>query len=157
MTVCQGLSSQACGGTCYDPTIQMCVNDTITCINSCNGICYTSSQYCYNDTKICNIGDSVCNVQNYNAFLWEGYGPICYNASQLYCINNTLCQSPYTCGSQCLTSAWSICVNNETICQGFYYYSSNIQVCNRQQGLCYDNTTSVCLNSSTVCQGLNSQ
>jgi hypothetical protein len=151
---------QPCGSIgCYDPTIQGCSNTNITikCINSCNGTCYSNSQYCYNNTKVCNNGELICNVTTNGYFSYSSLGLTCYNPSQYVCSNNTLCSSQYSCGTQCLVDYISACANNETICSGFYfwdyYYYSNryLNVCGPQQQ-CYDNTTSVCLgNNDTLC------
>jgi hypothetical protein len=147
---------------CYDPVIQGCLNNgnSIQCINSCNGICYSNTQYCYNNALICNNGESVCDIRNYNYLSWYQLGPMCYNSSQMMCSNQTLCQKQYSCGSQCYTSYYSACLNNETICQGDQYniWSQNptARVCGPQKQ-CYDNATGVCLNGNTVCQGLDAQ
>ena len=158
------MRQQPCGSTgCYDPTIQGCStgNTTIQCINSCNGTCYSNSQYCYNNTTVCNNGESVCDVKTNSYFSSFPLGATCYNSSQYICGNNTLCYTQYSCGTQCLLDYNSVCANNRTVCSGFYfwnYYYSNryLNTCGPQQ-TCYDNTTSVCLNRTTVCQGLNAR
>ncbi|UJR16680.1 hypothetical protein I4U23_003580 [Adineta vaga] len=155
-----------CGSVgCYDPNIQGCSGggSTIQCINSCNGTCYSNSQYCYNNTKVCNNGESVCNVKTYNYFSSPtAFGLNCYNSSQLICGNDTLCAPQYACGTQCLTDYNAVCVNNQTLCSGFYYWNyypytnRYVNICGPQK-TCYDNTTSVCLNGTTVCEGLNAR
>ena len=142
---------------CYDPTIQGCANsgNTIQCINSCNGTCYSNNQYCHNNTLVCNNGESVCDVRNYGAFSWYPFGLTCYNSSQMTCWNQSMCPKQYSCGSRCHLSYNSACVNNETICQGNYYYvlspNVNARVCGPQKQ-CYDNSTSVCMdNNGTIC------
>jgi hypothetical protein len=162
-TVCQGLNSELCGTNCFNPDTQVCANGNIQCIyNSCNDTCYPNSQYCYNNTIICNNGELVCDVEYDSLFLWFPLGPTCYNPSELICDDNTLCEPAYSCGTQCLRNFTTVCVNNETICYGFDFFSyypvtnRSISLCGPQQ-LCYDNTTSVCLNETTVCQGLNSE
>ncbi|CAF2103954.1 unnamed protein product [Rotaria magnacalcarata] len=153
-TVCPGLNGRLCGATCYNPNSQTCTNGTIRCINSCNGTCYSNSQYCYNNTQVCNNGEAVCNVKSY-LFSYFPTNLTCYNSSQLVCSNNRLCYPQYSCGTQCLADTNSVCVNNRTICTGFnfwsYYYTNNVNLCGPQQ-VCYDNTTSVCLGvNGTVC------
>ncbi|CAF1265017.1 unnamed protein product [Adineta steineri] len=160
-TVCPGINSRLCGSNCYNPDTQICGNGTIRCINSCNGTCYSNSQYCYNNTKVCSTGESVCNVKYSGGFSSYSLGLTCYNSSLSKCYNNTLCNTQYACGTQCLTDYYSSCANNRTICSGFYYYSyyynnPAVMVCGPNQ-TCYDNSTSVCLNQTTVCSGLNSR
>ena len=163
-TVCKGLESKLCGTNCFNPDTQRCTDDNnIQCIHgSCNGICYSDSQYCYNNTIVCNNGESVCNVEHYSPGAGTSLGPTCYNSSRLNCLNNTLCSSQYLCGTQCLNYENSVCANNETICYGFhrrdYHLHTNryLGVCGPQQE-CYDTRTSVCLNGTTVCKGLNSE
>jgi hypothetical protein len=156
---------QSCGSSgCYDPNIQGCKNDVaiIQCKKSCNGTCYSNSQYCYNNTTICNNGELVCDVKYHSPFSSFPLGLTCYNSSQLNCNNNTLCDPAYSYGTQCLRDLTAVCVNNQKICYGFpifnYYPVTNIYVglCGPQQ-LCYDTSTSICLNGTTVCQGLNSK
>ncbi|CAF1630556.1 unnamed protein product, partial [Adineta ricciae] len=111
----------ACGTVgCYDPNTQGCSasGSNIQCINSCNGICYSSSQYCYNNTKVCNIEESVCNVKTYTYFQSYPIGLNCYNSSQLTCGNDTLCSPLYACGhNKCYDNATSICFSeNSTVC-----------------------------------------
>ena len=143
-----------CGSAgCYDPAKQGCENGgtSIRCINnSCNGTCYSNSQFCYNNTKICNNNESVCIVKGYNYFLRSPYGANCYNASRLNCFNNTLCYHRYSCGAQCMTNYYTVCVNNETLCPGFYYWNRNVNICGSRKQ-CYDNATSVCVNGTTLC------
>ena len=162
-TVCQGLNAQLCGTDCFNPDSQTCIDGTIQCINSCNGTCYSNSQYCYNNTQICNNGESVCDVKQYSFSTGFPPGLTCYNPSQYICSKDILCSPPYTCGAQCLTEyPYLVCaIDNQTICHGFYfwnYYNTNryLGVCGPQQQ-CYDNTASVCLNETTVCEGLNAQ
>ena len=155
-TVCAGLDAQLCGSQCYNTSSAVCTNGNVRCINSCNGTCYSNAQYCYNNTIICNNGELVCDVQDYSYYLERfPYGLTCYNSSRMICSNKTLCSNPYSCGSQCYSSYYSACVNNETICQGpqFYIWSSNpnAQLCGLQKK-CYDNSTSVCMDSNgTLC------
>ena len=149
-TACPKSHSRLCGEECWNPEEANCVNGTIQCINSCNGTCYSNSQFCYNNTKICNNNESVCVVKGYN-YLWRSpHGANCYNSSQLNCINNTLCQDRYLCGTQCMTNYYTACVNNQTLCPGFYYYNRNVNLCGSKQQ-CYDNRTSVCVNRTTAC------
>ncbi len=162
-TICQGLNSKLCGTNCFNPDTQVCTNGNIQCINnSCNGICYSNSQYCYNNTIICNNGELVCDVENYSPGTSVLFGSTCYNSSQSSCRSNTLCYPEYSCGTQCLHSSTAVCVNNQTICYEFSFFSyypytnTTVGICGPQQQ-CYDNTTSVCLNGNTVCQGLNSK
>ena len=165
-TLCEGLNAQLCGTNCWNSELQTCVNDTVQCLNACNGTCYSSSQYCYNNTKICNKNELVCDVTKDNYFSSRSLGLHCYNSSQLICYNGTLCSSQYLCGSQCLTESNSACAKNKTICYGFYYGSYNrngryLDVCGPQQK-CYDNSTSVCLGNdgilcpigSALCSGM---
>ncbi|CAF1312669.1 unnamed protein product [Adineta steineri] len=155
-TVCSGLNSRLCGSNCYNPDIQVCGNGTIRCLNSCNGTCYSNSQYCYNNTKVCSTGESVCNVKYTGGYSSYSLGLTCYNPSLSKCYNNTLCNTQYACGTQCLTDYYSSCANNQTICSGFYYYSyypygnTAVMVCGPNQ-TCYDNSASVCIGNGTLC------
>ena len=150
-TLCPKSYSRLCAGKCWNPQVANCVNSTIQCINSCNGTCYSNSQFCYNNTKICNNNESVCIVKGYNYFLRSPYGANCYNASRLNCFNNKLCYHRYSCGAQCMTNYYTVCVNNETLCPGFYYWNRNVNVCGSRKQ-CYDNRRSVCLGvNGTLC------
>ncbi|CAF1533093.1 unnamed protein product, partial [Adineta steineri] len=161
-TVCPGLDAQLCGSQCYNTSSEVCINGNVQCINSCNGTCYSNSQYCYNNTFICNVGQSVCNIQTSNSLSYYPLGLTCYNSTQYMCSNSTLCAYQYSCGNQCYSSYQSACVNNETICINSLYnvYGINNQqtarVCGPQKQ-CYDTTTGVCLNGTTVCPGLDAQ
>ena len=161
-TVCQGGNAQLCDVECFNPDLQICISGTVQCLNSCNGACYSNTQFCYNDVKICNNDQLVCDIQYYNAAQWFPLGPSCYNPSQYSCYNNTLCQNYLTCGTQCITDYNAACANNQTICNGFdpwwyyYYYNDRLDVCGPQQQ-CYDNTLSVCVSETTVCHGMNAQ
>jgi hypothetical protein len=156
-TICPGLNARLCGTKCFNPDTQTCTNGTIRCVNSCNGTCYSNSQYCYNNIKVCNNGELICNATTNGYFSYSSSGLTCYNSSQYVCSNNTLCSSQYSCGTQCLVDYNSACANNQTICSGFYYYNYNyysnryLSVCGPQQQ-CYDNTANVCLgNNDTLC------
>ena len=156
---------EPCGSdACYDPTIERCINEssTVQCLNSCNGICLSSSQYCYNNKLICNNGELVCNVKNDSPITSFLLGLTCYDPSVFVCYDNTICPQVFLCGTQCLPNDQSVCVNNETICDGFDFYLyypfglNYLDLCGPQQK-CYDNGTSVCLNGTTVCEGSNAQ
>ena len=149
-TVCPKSRSRLCGGKCWNLELENCVNGTIQCINSCNGICYSNSQFCYNNTKICNNHESVCIVKGYNYLTFSWPGVNCYNPSQLYCLNHTLCEHRLLCGAQCITNYSTTCVNNQTLCPGFFHWNRNVNLCGSKQR-CYDNRTSVCVNGTTVC------
>jgi hypothetical protein len=150
-TVCPISHTRLCGGRCWDPNAATCINGTILrCINSCNGTCYSSSQYCYNNIKVCNNSESVCNA---TIQLWPYNMPtglVCYNSSQAVCSNNSLCERYYSCGTRCLPDYYTTCVNNQTFCPGYYYWNTNMRVCGSQQQ-CYDMTNSSCVNGTTVC------
>lgn len=164
-TVCSHSDTQLCGTGCYNPNTQICVNGTAQCQNSCNGICYSNSQYCYNNTLICNNTELVCDIKTASYFFyrppWESsgvpYGLTCYDPSLLNCYNNSICYDAQVCGTECIIDQYSICLNNQAICNPEYYpRSAIINICGPQQQ-CYDSTTSVCLNETTVCEGLNAQ
>ena len=161
------IGQQACGSIgCYDPIIQGCMNSStiIECIHSCNGSCYSSSQYCYNDTKICNVGELVCDVNNSYSYIdWHASGLTCYNSTYYICLNHSICSLSWKCGDQCITDSDIVCANdNRTLCYGlgswwaYGYASEFIGVCGPQKQ-CYDTRRSVCLNETTVCQGLSAQ
>lgn len=154
---------QPCGSSdCFDPTTQGCIvdNGSLQCLNSCNGTCYSSSQYCYNGTKICKKGESVCGVREMSDFFSESLGLQCYNPSFRICYGGALCYDYLKCGSQCLTKRNSTCVRDQTICYGLPPWSPDLEeyidVCGPQEQ-CYDNRTSVCLNGTTLCDGLDAQ
>ena len=149
-TFCPLSHPQLCGTDCYNPSSEICVNDSIQCINSCNGVCYPDSQYCYNNTIICNNGELVCDVQIYSQYDGSSPGYHCYDASQMNCYNNTLCRPEWSCGAACFITYPSKCANNEIICIGFGYWS-NVNVCGTQQ-ICYDTGAHVCLDDNgTLC------
>lgn len=158
-TVCSRQYPRLCGKTCFNPNLQICVNRTVQCINSCNGTCYLSSQYCYKNSKICNKGESVCNVIRSNLASWHRDGLICYNPSQQSCLNNDLCYLDDICGTRCRIID-SICINNETICPYGVWTNVNslehVSICGPQK-TCYDARKAVCLNGTTICEGLNAQ
>ncbi|CAF4214257.1 unnamed protein product, partial [Rotaria socialis] len=155
LTICSGFNYwntnlQVCGSQqqCYDKTTNVCINGTIRCLNSCNGICYSNSQYCYNNAIVCNNNELICNVI-YNTVWYAPLGPNCYNPSQLNCFSNLLCPSYLSCGTQCIS--WQEgCANNQTICPSFYYWNTKLQVWSPQQ-LCYDSTTNACANGTAIC------
>lgn len=158
ITLCDGLNARFCGGKCFDPNTQTCIAGNIQCINSCNGTCYSNSQYCYNNTKVCDNGELVCDVKSNNSFTSSPLGLVCYNHDEFICSRGTLCYPRYTCGGQCLNDTYSACANdNRTICYGFSYWSYSwyeniyLHVCGLENQ-CYDNRTSVCMNNNgTVC------
>ena len=157
LLVCDGLNARFCGGKCFNPNTQACIAGNVRCINSCNGTCYSNSNYCYNNTKICNNDQLVCDVQINNSLSNFPLGLTCYNSSDFICVSNTLCYQGYLCGTQCLNHSNSVCANdNQTICHGFSIWSPHwhgpnyVSVCGPKKQ-CYDSRTSVCLNNSTVC------
>ena len=156
-TVCQGMNAQLCGTECFNPDLQICVNDVVQCLNSCNGACYSNAQYCYNDAIICNNDELVCEIQNSVAPYWFPLGLKCYDPSQYSCYSNTLCENYLSCGTQCVNDYNTACANNQTHCPGFdawSYYTfnhDNLDVCGPQEQ-CYDKTASVCFDDSgTIC------
>ncbi|CAF4644534.1 unnamed protein product, partial [Rotaria socialis] len=130
-TICPLSYTRLCGLNCWNPDSQYCINNSLQCINSCGGICYSNSQYCYNNAITCNNGQSVCDV-TYNPWQYYPFGLNCYNSSNLNCLSNSLCPSYSSCGTKCLTSNEG-CANNQTVCPGFYYWNANLQVCGTQQ------------------------
>ena len=84
-TICPALNARLCGSTCFNPDLQTCSSGIVRCNKSCNGTCYSNSQYCYNNTKVCNNNQSVCDIKNYNPFNYVPYGLTCYNASEQVC------------------------------------------------------------------------
>lgn len=173
-TVCEKSKTQLCGSTCYNPKTQICVSGTtVQCLNSCNGVCYSNSQYCHNNNYICNNDQLFCDIQVLSNLiilpsdgslpdgLSSTYGPACYDPSLYACYNNALCYKRDQCGTECLTSQYSFCVKNQTICDGFDYWnyynrSGDLNVCGPQKE-CYDKTENVCLNGTIICNGLNAQ
>ena len=155
-TVCEGLNAQLCGANCFNPDTQVCVDDVVQCINSCNGTCYSNSQYCYNNTIICNINESVCDVEYSGLLSGSSLGLNCYDTTKGSCLNRRLCDNRYVCGSQCLTDYDSACARNQTVCRGFDYYeyshgSKQLDLCGSQHQ-CYDSSIKVCLgNNDTLC------
>ena len=149
-TLCPGANAQLCGTECFDPDKQICVNDIIQCLSSCNGRCYSNAQFCYNNTIICNNNELVCDIQS-------SISPLCYDPSRYGCYENGICQHYMSCGGRCVNDIFTACANNQTLCPGFYalfyslFYKDRLDVCGPQQQ-CYDNTVSVCLgDNSTVC------
>ena len=162
-TICPALNARLCGSTCFNPDLQTCSSGIVRCNKSCNGTCYSNSQYCYNNTKVCNNNQSVCDIKNYNPFNYVPYGLTCYNASEQVCWNNTLCDPYSACGTKCIADYSMACANNQTLCPGFnfydyhdYYSTRTLAVCGRQQ-TCYDRNASVCLNGTTICPALNAR
>lgn len=155
-TICHRPNTQLCDTKCFNSDIEVCIDGNVQCANSCNGICYSKSQYCYNNTKICNNEESVCDVKKTSYFSWHSVGLHCYDPTQQSCLNGTLCYNEHLCGSQCLVDSNSACAKNQTICYGFdhYYYSGGrgyLDLCGPQEQ-CYDNATTVCLGSKgTIC------
>lgn len=158
-TVCEGLDAQLCGTNCFRADRQTCINGTVQCLNSCNGTCYPNSQYCFKNATICNNSQSGCDVKTSNDFLGDNgriliefapFGPTCYDSSVLNCLNDSLCYDAQVCGTQCLNDQYSVCVNNETICYGFFYEHPYNKVCGPQQK-CYDSSINVCLGDGIVC------
>lgn len=80
----------------------------------------------------------------------------------MVCLNNTLCPYYATCAGRCLQDSYSVCVNNRTICSGFYFWNNNnnnnryMSLCGNQQ-TCYDNSINTCVNGTTVCPGINAR
>ena len=143
-TICPALNARLCGSTCFNPDLQTCSSGRVRCNKSCNGTCYSNSQYCYNNRKVCNNNESVCDIKNYNPFNYVPYGLTCYNASEQVCWNNTLCDPYSACGTKCIADYSMACANNQTLCPGFnfydyhdYYSTRTLAVCGRQQ-TCYD-------------------
>ena len=147
--VCSRSQSELCGTICFDPTKQVCINGTVRCLNSCNGTCFSNSSFCYDNKIICNKNESVCNVTKQSISFYGSSGLTCYNPSSMICSNGALCYRYYSCGAECLNYD-TACVNNETICRGFYYGNLNVELCGPRM-TCYDNTTQICLNNSIVC------
>ena len=149
------IGNQLCSELCYNPDLQICANDTLQCLNSCNGTCYWNTQFCYNNTLICNNNDLVCDIQYYSASDGFSTRPACYDPSWVTCLNTTLCLNYLTCGTQCITDYNSACANNQTICPGYdahlYYdfYKDRLDVCGPQQQ-CYDKAGGVCLGDNGI-------
>ena len=163
LTVCEGLNASLCGENCFNPDTQICLDDTIECINSCNGTCYSNSQYCYNNTTICGNDQLVCDVKNNSLFTPFSSGLTCYDPTRLTCSDSALCNSWYACGTQCINDSNSVCANdNRTICHVSssldqpWYARGYMSVCGPQHQ-CYDTRTSICLGGIVACEGLNAQ
>lgn len=161
--VCDGLNAQLCGINCFKPDVQICVNGTVQCLHSCNGTCYSNSQYCYNNEKICYYNQLVCDVKYFSTLLQPYtrppppnlfFGLTCYDPSGLNCYNNSLCLEQDVCGTQCLIDRDSICVKNRTICLRSYDSYDSIDACGLQ---CYDKTKSICLGNDDILCPLDSQ
>ena len=142
-----------CNSSCYDSSIQQCINNSVECIDICGSQCYNASaKQCLNGT-ICHFGEELCVVK-YDLYGYEHPLPVysCYNSSIQACLNNSLCNYPSrSCNGQCLLYN-QVCANNITICQVTnsysYYEPDQIKLCN---GICYDSILERCDDGHIEC------
>ena len=142
-----------CNSSCYDSSIQQCINNSVECIDICGSQCYNAStKQCLNGT-ICHFGEELCVVK-YDLYGYEHPLPVysCYNSSIQACLNNSLCNYPSrSCNGQCLLYN-QVCANNITICQVTnsysYYEPDQIKLCN---GICYDSIVERCDDGHIEC------
>ncbi|CAF0924512.1 unnamed protein product [Adineta ricciae] len=139
---------QVCNGTCFDISLQQCINGVVSCIDGmCAGECYESAHVvCLNDTR-CPVGNNLCDVRyNYNGYPIEPSYLQCYDPRFTRCLNHTLCyEKDLVCNGQCISLfdhsfRYQVCADDGvTLCNVSQHYTAykpnQIKICN---GTCYD-------------------
>ncbi|CAF0934044.1 unnamed protein product [Adineta ricciae] len=136
-----------CNGTCFDVSLQQCINGVVSCIDGmCAGECYESAHVvCLNDTR-CPLGYSLCEARysTYSGYPIEPPYLQCYDPRLKRCLNHTLCyDKDRVCNNQCILNtypSYQICANDGvTLCNTSQHYTAykpnQIKICN---GTCYD-------------------
>ncbi|CAF1395148.1 unnamed protein product [Didymodactylos carnosus] len=160
--------------TCYDPSYQVCLNQTMCntstlCGNP--GQCVPGGDACVDNTTICPTSIDSGEWQNpASVKLCNG---TCYRISVQKCINESTIECVANCGNQCYNETKRQCFNNATLCDltdsicGLTCYDPKYQVCLNNNTPCYKDDVcgtnppqcldfykgDVCVNNETICSG----